>query len=85
MIFEEKKKEEWFFERYLPSLKYEKSVEWKKTWAKGEAERFKVSGLDLAWSFGAFGAYICLSLFSFLLPTAPAPASTGLVHCIRIP
>jgi hypothetical protein len=43
MVFEEKKAEEWFADRYLPSARLEKSVEAKREWAKQEAGRFSVS------------------------------------------
>ena len=42
MVFEEKRSEEWFADRYLPSARLEKSVEAKREWAKQEAGRFSV-------------------------------------------
>jgi len=43
MVFEEKKSEEWFLERYLPCARHEKEVVAKREWARAEASRFSVS------------------------------------------
>lgn len=56
MVFEEKKGEEWFADRYLPSARLEKSVQAKREWAKQEAGRFAVrSHVGLCFSVGREG------------------------------
>ena len=42
VFYEERKNEEWFMERYLPSKREDRLVEGKKAWARAEGQRFKV-------------------------------------------
>lgn len=42
LVLEEKKREEWFQDRYLPQRRLQQEVEAKRAWAAEEAGRFKV-------------------------------------------